>query len=155
MVLGSADFIGGMSSKRARAVVVVCWSNIAGLLTALVLTGVLSRSGTNWPDVFWGGLAGLCGSLGAVLLYRALATGVMSLVAPVTAAAAAALPVVAGILTGNRLSVMAVTGVLGALVSVFLVSLTGDGSGRGEKRRLAFGALSLAVLAGAGFGLFF
>ncbi|MCZ0988287.1 hypothetical protein O1M54_25960 [Streptomyces diastatochromogenes] len=115
MVLGSADFVGGLATKHARAAVVVCWSNTAGLLTALVFAGILSHGGTSWSEAVWGGLAGLCGSLGAILLYHALANGVMSLVAPTTAAAAAALPVIAGVLSGDRLTGLAVIGVLCAL----------------------------------------
>ncbi|GHH00371.1 DMT family transporter [Streptomyces rubradiris] len=158
MVLGSADFVGGLATKRARAFVVVCWSNTAGLVTALAFAGFLSRGGTGWWEVAWGGLAGLCGSLGAVLLYHALANGVMSLVAPTTAAAAAALPVIAGVLLGDRLTALAVVGALCALGSVLLVSLNGDGgdgTGVSADRRKALRSLGMALTAGAGFGLFF
>ncbi|MFF9150042.1 EamA family transporter [Streptomyces sp. NPDC055051] len=155
MVLGAGDFVGGLAAKTARAVVVVVWSNAAGLATALTLVGLLSRTGSSWNEVFWGALAGLCGSAGAVLLYRALASGVMSLVAPTTAAAAAALPVVAGVLTGDRLSALAVIGVVCALAAVLLVSLSGDGTGEGADRRAMLRSLALALLAGAGFGAFF
>ncbi|MEU6526482.1 DMT family transporter [Streptomyces sp. NPDC046924] len=159
MVLGSADFVGGLATKRARALAVVCWSNIAGLLTALAFTGLLSHGGTGWSEAAWGGLAGLCGSLGAVLLYHALANGVMSLVAPTTAAAAAALPVIAGVLLGDRLTALAVVGVLCALGSVLLVSLTGDGGAGGDgipaDRKKTLRTLGTALTAGAGFGLFF
>ncbi|MFI8423323.1 EamA family transporter [Streptomyces sp. NPDC085479] len=155
MVLGAGDFVGGLAAKKARAVVVVVWSNAAGLATALTLVGLLSRSGSSWNEVFWGALAGLCGSTGAVLLYRALASGVMSLVAPTTAAAAAALPVVAGVLTGDRLSALAVIGVVCALAAVLLVSLSGDGMGESADRRAMLRSLALALLAGAGFGAFF
>lgn len=155
MVLGSADFVGGLATKHARAAVVVCWSNTAGLLTALVFAGILSHGGTGWSEAVWGGLAGLCGSLGAILLYHALANGVMSLVAPTTAAAAAALPVIAGVLSGDRLTGLAVIGVLCALASVLLVSLSGDDSGGSADRRKMARSVGFALLAGAGFGLFF
>lgn len=156
MVLGSADFVGGLAAKHARAFVVVCWSNTAGLLTALAFAGVLSRGGTSWSEAAWGGLAGLCGSIGAVLLYHALANGVMSLVAPTTAAAAAALPVIAGVLTGDRLTAPALFGVVCALASVLLVSLSGEGPEKQARdRKKALRTLGIALLAGAGFGLFF
>ncbi|MFI0776305.1 EamA family transporter [Streptomyces sp. NPDC021212] len=155
MVLGSADFVGGLATKTARAVVVVVWSNAAGLATALILVGLLSSSGTGWNEALWGGLAGLCGSAGAVLLYHALANGVMSLVAPTTAAAAAALPVMAGVLTGDRLSALAVLGVVCALAAVLLVSLTGGSDQESDGRRKMLQSVGLALLAGAGFGAFF
>ncbi|UCM89751.1 DMT family transporter [Streptomyces marincola] len=155
MVLGAADFAGGLAAKHTRAFVVVCWSNAAGLLTALAFAGLLSRGDTGLPDALWGGLAGLCGSTGAILLYHALANGVMGLVAPTTAAAAAALPVVAGVMLGDRLTALAVVGVLCALASVLLVSLTGDDSAGDRNRGKALRSVGLAVVAGAGFGLFF
>ncbi|KUO16772.1 DMT family transporter [Streptomyces dysideae] len=155
MVLGSADFVGGLATKRASAFVIVLWSNTAGLLTALAFAGALSRGGTSWSEAAWGGLAGLCGSLGAMLLYHALANGVMSLVAPTTAAAAAALPVIAGVLLGDRLTALAVVGVVCALASVLLVSLNGESSAESADRRKALRTLGIALLAGAGFGLFF
>lgn len=155
MVLGSADFVGGLAAKHARAAVVVCWSNAAGLLTALAFAGILSRGGTGWGEALWGGLAGLSGSLGAILLYHALANGVMSLVAPTTAAAAAALPVIAGVLSGDRLTALAVVGVLCALASVLLVSLSGQDPDGATDRRTMVRSVGLALLAGAGFGLFF
>ncbi len=154
MVLGSADFAGGLAAKKASAVAVVILSNTAGLVTALALVGLVSPSGTGRQDVLWGGLAGLCGSAGAILLYSALAGGVMSLVAPTTAAAAAAAPVLAGIALGDRLSAPAVVGVGAALVAVLLVSLGGD-DGSGGGRRETARSLALALLAGAGFGAFF
>jgi drug/metabolite transporter (DMT)-like permease len=155
LVLGSADFVGGLAAKRARALVVVILSNSAGLVTALALVGLISPQGTGWAEAGWGALAGLCGSAGAIVLYRALANGVMSLVAPTTAAAAAAAPVLAGVLMGDRLSALAVAGVLCALASVLLVSLSGDGGDEAGGRRAMIRSVGMALLAGAGFGAFF
>ncbi|MFD0208840.1 hypothetical protein ACFVH9_06855 [Streptomyces hirsutus] len=73
--------------------------------------------------------AGLCGGLGTVLLHHALANDVMSLVAP---ASAAALPVIAGLLPGDRLTALAVASVLCALRSMLLVSPNGDGGAGGD-----------------------
>ncbi|MFE4975814.1 EamA family transporter [Kitasatospora sp. NPDC056651] len=166
MVLGAADFTGGLATKHARATSVVFWSNVTGLVTALALAGLLSTTGTSVHDAIWGSAAGLCGSIGAVLLYRALASGVMSLVAPTTAAAAAALPVIAGVLTGNHLTLLGVVGIATALVAVLLVSLTGGDpeaapdametvEERARRRSKAAGAVVWALLAGTGFGLYF
>ena len=109
-VLGSADFVGGAAARRARATVIVVWSNAAGLLAALALVVFVVPGAVSMRDVGWGVGAGLCGSFGAVLLYRALACGVMSVLAPSSAAAAAAVPVTVGIALGERISGPAAVG---------------------------------------------
>ena len=55
------------------------------------------------PTSAWGGAAGLAGAAGLVVFFRALAGGVMSVIAPVTAVTAAAVPVLVGLLAGNRI----------------------------------------------------
>jgi uncharacterized membrane protein len=164
-MLGSADFVGGMAAKRANAVVVVTWSNIAGLFTALVATAVFLPGVVSGADAAWGAMAGLCGSVGAVLLYYALASGSMSIVAPTTAATAAVIPILGGVLAGNRLPAMAVVGVVLAVVSILLVSISPASGGEHatldrayvegtlkRKRGAGLRILVCALAAGAGFG---
>jgi drug/metabolite transporter (DMT)-like permease len=75
----------------------------------------------------------------------------MSVVAPVTAVCAAAVPVVAGLALGDVVGMPALLGVALALPAVGLVARESGGRGRG------LGARSLAVAgtAGAGFGVVF
>jgi drug/metabolite transporter (DMT)-like permease len=152
LVLGSADFVGGLSARRARAAVVVVWSNLAGLLTAVVLVLIACVPTPRAEDLAWGAAAGVCGSLGAVLLYRALALGVMSLVAPTSAAAAAAIPVAAGLALGERLTAPTAIGVAAALASVVLISRTP--AGRRSVTVTPHAGLVCAILAGVSFGVF-
>ncbi|BCJ61419.1 DMT family transporter [Micromonospora endophytica] len=152
-VLGAADFVGGMATKRAAAVTVVLWSNAAGLLTAVLFVGLIGNSGFTAADLAWGAAAGLAGSIGAMLLYHALAHGVMSVVAPTTAAMAAILPVMVGLLTGDSVTATTAAGLLCGLVAIPCVSMTTSGDRSG--RRLALGSIAGALAAGAGFGLFF
>lgn len=150
LMLGGADFFGGLAARRAPATAVVVWSNAVGLLAALLVL-LVRPSSISMTDVGWGLLAGTFGSVGAVLLYRALAVGSMSLVAPATAASAAVVPVAAGALLGEQLTMTAMIGITGAFVSVLLISgghsaLRSTGAdGRG---------MGLAVLAGMSFGGF-
>jgi drug/metabolite transporter (DMT)-like permease len=151
LVLGSADFVGGAAARRARAAVVVVWSNAAGLLAALVLVVLVVPGAVGPRDLVWGAVAGISGSFGAVLLYRALACGVMSVVAPSAAAAAAAAPVTAGIALGEQISGPAALGVVAALGSVVLLTRT---SRQGPDCRPAARSMLYAVLAGVSFGFF-
>ncbi len=152
LLLGSADFVGGLSARRARAAVVVVWSNGVGLLTAVLLVLTIFPGRPGPADLVWGCLAGVSGSLGAVLLYRALARGVMALVAPVSAAAAATIPVAVGLGTGEQLTGPATVGVGAALLSVVLISRT-PGRQRPTSGRTTQGLLC-AALSGVSFGVF-
>src|SRR3546814_4925446 len=76
----------------------------------------------------------------------------MSIVAPTTALLASSVPVLAGVVDGERPSPLVVLGMAIALFAVALVSAE-DG---GERWRLADSrAFLLALGAGLGFGLFF
>jgi drug/metabolite transporter (DMT)-like permease len=149
VVYGTADFFGGLAAKRTQVLSVVMLSQIAGLALILGLLPLL-------PGVFsdrallWGLAAGLSGAAGLALFYRALATGVMSVVAPTTAVTSATLPVVFGLATGERPGFWALVGVTLALGSVLLVSQDGSPGGRAS-----FTALLTSLAAGAGFGGFF
>ena len=150
LLLGGADFFGGLAARRAPAAAVVVWSNAVGLLSASVVI-ILLPSPITSTDLAWGLSAGTFGSVGAALLYRALAVGSMSLVAPTTAASAAVVPVVAAAALGERLTIPAAVGLAGALASVILIS------GGRSAARLNGGdlrGLGMAVLAGVCFGGF-
>lgn len=105
-------------------------------------------------DVLWGAAGGIAGGAGVVLFYRALATGVMSVVAPVTAVTGAVVPVAAGLLLGERPGVLALVGIGLAIVAVVLLAREAPGA---RERPLAGAgrAFALAIGAGLGFGGFF
>ena len=75
----------------------------------------------------------------------------MSVVAPITALLSAAVPVVAGYAEGERPGAAAVVGMALALVAIVLVSAEGGGS----LRPPTSAAVTYALGAGLGFGLFF
>ncbi len=147
---GVGDFFGGLAAKRAAAAAVLLWSHVAGLVLVVAAAFVVSGQVTV-GDVAIGALGGLGGALGVGLLYRALAIGPMSAVAPVTALLAAAVPIVAGIVDGERPGASAAIGMVGALGAIVLVSAEGGGSLRPSDLR----GVLMALGAGLGFGLFF
>jgi drug/metabolite transporter (DMT)-like permease len=150
-VYGAADFLGGLASRRAPVLAVVALSQLAGLLALLALLPWLGGdAGT--ADLVWGAAAGLAGAAGLVVFFRTLARGVMSVVAPVTAVTAAAVPVVVGLVGGERVGTWGALGIALALVAVLLVSAE-EGLGRLGRARTA-GVLP-ALVAGSAFGLFF
>ncbi|MEU6784389.1 DMT family transporter [Nonomuraea angiospora] len=149
VVYGTADFFGGLATRRSQVLSVVVLSQIAGLVLILALLPVLPGT-AGAAALSWGLAAGLAGAAGLVLFYRALATGVMSVVAPTTAVTSAALPVVFGLATGERPAFWALVGVALALCSVLLVS-----QDRSTDRRGSLASVLTALAAGAGFGGFF
>jgi drug/metabolite transporter (DMT)-like permease len=100
----------------------VLLSQGAGLVLVLVALPVLPAATPTSADLWWGALAGLAGGIGVALLYRALATGTMSVVAPITAVTAVALPVLVSVALGERPGRLAVAGIVLGVASIVLVS---------------------------------
>ena len=150
LAFGTADFSGGKASRWADPIAVTVVSQMLSLplLVALVLVVPGTPSAL---DLGWGLLAGVAGAGGVMLLYRALATGVMAVVAPVTAITAAIVPIVAGLVLAHSPGAVALGGAGLAVVAIGLVSL-GE---RGAARRVSGRVLAMALAAGLLFGVFF
>jgi drug/metabolite transporter (DMT)-like permease len=154
---GAADFFGGLSSKRASVPAVVVLSQLTGL-PLLVLLVVVAGGDPSRRNLTFGAVAGAVGAVGLVCLYRGLSSGRMSVVAPITAVGAAIVPVVWGLVQGERPDGLALAGVALALLAVGLISRTDDDVLDGEPTGPAATPaqfLPLAVLAGLAFGLVF
>lgn len=156
LAYGAADFLGGMATKRSPLTSVLLGAQVIGFPVLLVLVPVMGGSPTGRALLF-GGLAGLGGALGVACLYRGLAIGRMSVVAPVTAVGAAVLPVAWGLIRGERPSDVALAGVFVALVAVVLVSKPPPTEVEADATSTTTGraALVLAVVSGVGFGFVF
>ena len=133
---GSADFLGGLTTRRATLWAVVAGSQAVGLAgAALVVLAV----GKGWPgwDALWPVLAGgLAGSLAIATFYKALAIGTMSVVAPITATSAF-IPLLWGLAGGERPDTVQLAGVALAVAGVLLASV--ERARRGD--RVGAGAL--------------
>jgi len=147
---GSADFLGGVSAKRLPILTVSAVSQFAGLL----FTGVIVlASGAAMPgahSLLYGLGAGCLGSIGLVALYAGLAIGPMGVVAPIVATSAA-VPVLAGLLQGERPAAVQLVGVVVTLAGVALAARHRDEAGERVHPR----AVVLAVVAAVGLGLMF
>ncbi len=151
VVYGAADFLGGLASRRTSVFGVVAFSQVIGLAALLVLLPWLGGP-VDAADLWWGAAAGLAGAAGLVVFFRTLARGVMSVIAPVTAVTAAAVPVLVGLLTGDRIGTWSAVGIVLALAAVVLVSAEG---GLGALSQARPASLLPALLAGSMFGIFF
>jgi drug/metabolite transporter (DMT)-like permease len=154
---GAADFLGGFATKRAPTLAVVVLSQLAGVATVLVVQWLLPLPSAPRPvDLAWGAAAGVAGGSGLALFYQGLARGTMSVIAPITAVAATAVPVICGLALGDRPSVVALVGVALSLLAVVLVSGAGGPSASpGDRRPIQRAALLAALAAGTAFGAFY
>jgi drug/metabolite transporter (DMT)-like permease len=144
---GAGDFSGGLAAKRTNAYGVVIVAHSASLVLLLVAALLLREPVPPLQSWLWGGAAGLGGGFGLLLLYSALASGRMSVAAPVSALVAAGLPVLVTALTDGLPSWPVLTGFGLALAAIWLVS--------GGSVDFQPADLRLPVLAGLAFGFFF
>ncbi len=145
---GVGDFSGGLATRRTPVLTVTLLSQITGLILLMVLALVRTESLLSFPDMAWGGAAGLAGLVGLAALYQAMAIGQMGLAAPVTAVLSATLPVVVGAFTQGWPDLAHLSGFVLALAGIWLISRPQQGVGRPA-------GSGLAIVAGLGFGGFF
>lgn len=148
LLWGTADFLGGVATRRLPGPSVVGVSQLIALIALVpvaVLTGALD---TPTAYVVPGVLAGLVGTAAIGAFYQALATGTMGIVAPV-AALGVVLPVAFGLVRGDAPSVPQLLGIAVAVAGVVLASGPELSGGAGAR------PLLLALGAAAGFGVVF
>jgi uncharacterized membrane protein len=147
LVWGTADFLGGVYTRRLTLASVTVGSQIAGLAALLVAAGLIG--GVDERPVAIGLAAGACGAIGLSAFYRALATGTISIVSPVSACGAL-VPVGLALATGERPGALALAGSAVALAGAVLASVHEI---RGD-HPAARSSIGLALVAALGIGGF-
>jgi drug/metabolite transporter (DMT)-like permease len=147
LVWGTADFLGGVYTRRLTLAAVTVGSQIAGLAAILVAAALIG--GLNERAVAIGLASGACGAIGLSAFYRALATGTISIVSPVSACGAL-VPVGLALATGERPGALALAGSAVGLAGAVLASLHEI---RGD-HPAARSSIGLALLAALGIGGF-
>jgi drug/metabolite transporter (DMT)-like permease len=156
LVYGAADFFGGLAARRINPMLVTGIAALTGLVLLLAV-GLPVFGGVWSPDaILLGSLSGVAGAVAIALLYASLAIGPMSILSPLTAVVSAIVPLVWGLVGGERLGVLGYVALGLALVAVVLVGFVPSGSGelvRGAVRPTLRGVL-MGVGAGAAIGVF-
>jgi drug/metabolite transporter (DMT)-like permease len=149
---GVADFIGGLQSRTLSVPVVICVVEGTGLALVLVAIAVSGDPFPGTRDAVLGVFAGLASLVGLACFLRALSIGTMSIVAPISATGVA-LPVVVGLVSGDRLSTVVAAGIAVAVIGVVLASR----EQHEDAARAAIGRSSILFALGAaiGFGSYF
>ena len=155
MLYGVSDFAGGLASRRTSVWPIGLLACVGAFLGSIVIA-VAEPGDPSTGDVAWGLLAGLGSGSGTAFLYRGLASGRMGVVAPVSAVGAVLLPLLVGVLAGERPAAIAWAGIVVALPAIWLVSREeGPADSAGDEGGRPGAGLLDGVLAGIGFGLLF
>jgi uncharacterized membrane protein len=108
VLYGTADFLGGVASRRASVFAVLATTVPAGAAVVLVVAllgeapglGSLLGHGLGsptsiggWGAVGWAAVSGICGAAGLIAFYAGFAAAPISVVAPVAALVSTVLPV--------------------------------------------------------------
>jgi drug/metabolite transporter (DMT)-like permease len=146
---GTGDFLGGRASARVPARLALLMSQAVALVGAVLLV-VLIHGEVGGADVRYGLAAGAANGAGLGLLYKGLATGRASLVAPITAVMGAVVPVTWGLVNGERPSGVVLAGVAIAVTAGALIAREADEPG--EEHGAAGTSVVLGLAAGALLG---
>lgn len=149
LVYGVSDFLGGLKSRSLPLLSVLLVSQGAALALLAAATLVSTTGPPAGEYVLYGVLAGLFEAVGLAALYRGLAVGTMSIVAPL-AATAPLFPLLAAVALGEAPAPIQAVGIVLALGGIGLISLE-----PGEVRTPALGrSVLFGLLTAAGFGGF-
>lgn len=138
---GTADFSGGLATKRTNVFTVVVVSQIVG---AVFLLGIALLSNEQSPTIrglLWGASAGLFGAMGLTVFYKALAIGRMGVVAPVVGVVTATTPVILSMFIEGLPTARQFIGFVLAMIAMWFVS-SPEGFSKIEKRDVVLATFS-------------
>lgn len=147
---GSADFGGGVLSRRLSPLVVVLLTQTVALVGIVGLLLIVRYEPVAGDYLWYAVASGVVGPIALYVFYRALAIGPMGLVAPV-AATGVVIPVAASLVAGERPSAPQFAGIGLAVVGVVFASGPEWRGDAGAGRR----GVLLAALSAVGFGTVF
>ncbi len=149
---GSGDFTGGLASRRTPETTVVLGTETVGLVL-LVAIALCTGGSPTGRDLGLGGVAGLLGVFGLVFLYRGLARGRASVVAPLSAVGAAVLQVTWGLAGGEEPGATAIVGIVLALAAIAVVAGAADAPSETASMRRSE-EIRCGLTAAVGFGFY-
>jgi drug/metabolite transporter (DMT)-like permease len=149
LVYGVSDFLGGSKSRSVPLLTVLLVSQTSALALLAAIVVVRGEGPPGGEFLLYAVLAGLSEAVGVAALYRGLAVGVMSIVAPV-AATAPVVPVVAAIALGESPGALQGAGIALGIAGIAIISLDPSGERSGDVRT----SLLFGLLTALGFGGF-
>jgi drug/metabolite transporter (DMT)-like permease len=166
---GASDYTAGLATRATSVLRVTLSSQGASLAMSLLIVPWLSPLRLTAGGFWWGTIAGLAGTCGAIVLYLGFRHAAFSVASTLSAVGSAALSVLAGLLLGERPGALALTGIALALPAIAAVSASPgepastapavgggvavDGTTPGETVAGQAGSPGGRPLAGVGFGI--
>lgn len=147
LAFGVADFVAGMAARKIHFLLVTLAIQIIGVIVAWGTLALTSPGPPQAGSLAWGAISGIGSATGTLALYRGLSRGQMSVAAPLSAVGSAAIPVIVGFLLGDRLTPIAIAGVIVAFPGIWFVAKP---SGKTIRTGTSDG-----LIAGVGFALLF
>jgi drug/metabolite transporter (DMT)-like permease len=142
------DFVGGMGSRRAPALLVVLSGDFVSLLFLLAICFAMRLALPAPQALLCAALAGAVGAVALTVFYRALAMGAMGLTAALTGLLTALIPVLFSISKDGLPGTLTVLGLATGCAAIWLITRTPSDGGAGTPPK----ALLLGSAAGLGFG---
>ena len=133
VLFGTGDYVGGLVSRRTSPLqVAVAWQWVGWALLVPVFLIFGGRPDTT--SLIWGAASGISTVVGLVFLFRALAHA-MAVGAAIAGITTAVLPVVVGLLAGERPTAIALVGLVIAVVAIAAIvyERPPDGEGAGPE----------------------
>lgn len=148
VLLGASDLFAARAARTEAPVTVTRTAvGTSALLSPVLL--LLTNSAWIGHDLLIGGGAGLCMTLGLIMLYRGYSIARMGIVAPLSSVLLATVPVLWDVFNGVRPGTVAAVGMAVGVVAVVLTSYTPGGAG-------SVGAgIGLGLASGVAFGVAF
>jgi len=154
VLIGGADFVGGVASRIANGIRVAAFAQVVGLTFALPLSIAYGADRLGGADVTWSLLSGVTVACGFGCFYTAMGRGLISVVAPVAAVTGAVIPVVYALARGERPGSTALIGLVIALVAVVVVSVA-PAEQHADAGAVDRTVIALSLSSGLFFGLFY
>jgi drug/metabolite transporter (DMT)-like permease len=151
---GSADFIGGIVSRRNAIPGVMLTVLGVGLAAALAFVLVTSEPLPSTRAIAFAVIGGTIGSAGLTLFYLAMSLGKLGVVTPI-AASGVAVPVIVGIIGGDSLATMVAVGLALAVTGIIFSSIEGSEEELHEDKAGGRRVVAIALLAALGLGSYF
>jgi drug/metabolite transporter (DMT)-like permease len=144
---GASDFLGGLATRKAHVFLVVAVAHSLSLGLLLLIAEATHSPIPPERYALFGLCAGVFGGMALILYYQALSLGAMGLTTAVTGLLTAVVPVVYSFATQGSPKFSQIAGFVLAAAAIGLIAYVPAG----KPRPLG---LSLAILAGLGFGVF-
>lgn len=157
---GGGDFSGGMSAKHAGgslggALRVILLSHSASFCILLTLALLRGDSFPHGAPLLWGISAGVIGGLSLAFFYIALARGAMGAAAAISGLLAAAIPAIVAIVSDGSPGSAQLLGFVIAGIAIWIVAAAPTGVLESPAIKPATSTTLLAIISGAGFGVYF